>query len=307
MAFDVCVYGTVCLDRMRSVDRLPLDGGYVDILEEVLAPGGEALNTAVALSRWGARVALVGNDIGDDESGREIVEAVARDAPNLDLRFIAIRPDAQTPVCDCYVAPDGRRAMFGQGFRAMASPDVPSEALDAKVFTAEPNAREAATRAVLQAADKGLPIVAMDFHRIEEAAKRATILQTSYEHLSLPPDPPHLMEAAAQLHARFGATTVITAGEHGYVWIEEAMYRPIYQSAYVAPKVIDTTGSGDAFRAGYIFAHWLCGESLPAAFKFGAAAAALNAAELGAYAGIPSESAVRAFMVSAGNEAAQGE
>ena len=31
--------------------------------------GGEAANTAMALAKWGVRVALVGTAIGDDEDG----------------------------------------------------------------------------------------------------------------------------------------------------------------------------------------------------------------------------------------------
>lgn len=48
----VVVFGTVCLDRILRVARLPGHGGYVEIDDEVLMLGGEAANTALALQTW---------------------------------------------------------------------------------------------------------------------------------------------------------------------------------------------------------------------------------------------------------------
>src|SRR5262252_7654948 len=118
-AYDVIVYGTVCLDAIWRVDSLPPPGGYVRILEERKMIGGEAANTAMALTRWGARVALVGNALGDDEDGHLLRALFARDAPEIDLRFVRTMPEARTPFCLCIATADGHRTMFGRGFTEM--------------------------------------------------------------------------------------------------------------------------------------------------------------------------------------------
>lgn len=47
-AYEVIVYGTVCLDGIWRVDNLPPLNGYVDVREARQRIGGEASNTAMA-------------------------------------------------------------------------------------------------------------------------------------------------------------------------------------------------------------------------------------------------------------------
>ena len=146
--YEVLVYGTVCLDVLWRVAQLPPPGGYVDILEERREIGGEAANTAVALARWGVRVALVGNALGDDADGRLLRARFARDAPEIDLRFLKTSPTAQTPYCVCTSTPDGERTMFGYRFTEMQPPPLdPALASSARLFTMEPNAYAAGAAA----------------------------------------------------------------------------------------------------------------------------------------------------------------
>jgi ribokinase len=56
----VIVYGTICLDRISPIERLPASGEYVELGKETIALGGEAANTAMLLRAFGADVTLVG-------------------------------------------------------------------------------------------------------------------------------------------------------------------------------------------------------------------------------------------------------
>src|SRR5260370_40439763 len=112
--YDVIVYGLVCLDTIWRVERLPMPGGYAQVLAERRTIGGEAANTAIALARWGVRVALVSYALGEDEERRLLCELFAREAPRIDLRFLAASPDVQTP-CFLWIATaDGPRTIFGR-------------------------------------------------------------------------------------------------------------------------------------------------------------------------------------------------
>jgi sugar/nucleoside kinase (ribokinase family) len=296
MAYDVCVYGTMCLDRIRRVDRLPPPGGYVEVGEERWMPGGEALNTAIALATWGVHVALVPNALGEDDLAEHLLQML-RAYPSLDLRFLRLRRDVQTPTCDVYVTPDGHRTMFGSGFARMSAEEVPDEALHrAKAFTADANPGEASVRACEQAARAGVPVVAMDLHDSERASRVASILLTSYEWVGRDDSIDYLKRVAAEYRERYGCTVVLTAGAKGCVLAEREHQDVVHIPAYRAPSVVDTTGSGDMFRAGLIYGRYVLEREMEWAIRFGSAAAALNAAAMGACAGVRPVEEIKRFM-----------
>ncbi|NSW79969.1 MAG: carbohydrate kinase family protein [Chthonomonadetes bacterium] len=296
MSYDVCVYGTTCVDRIRKVAQLPPPGGYVEVLEERWMPGGEALNTALALATWNVRVALVPNAIGEDELAEHLLQML-KGYPSLDLRFLRRRKDVQTPTCDVYVTPDGHRTMFGMGFAHISSDAVPSEVLrEVKVLTADANPGEASVRACEQAARAGVPVVAMDLHGSERAARAADILLTSYEWVGRDDSIDYLRRVADQYRERYGCTVILTAGAKGCVLAERERQQVVHLPAYRAPAIVDTTGSGDVFRAGLIYGRYVLGRELEWAIRFGSAAAALNAGAVGACAGVHPAEEIERFM-----------
>lgn len=296
MGYEVCVYGTMCLDRIRRVQNLPPPGGYVEVLEERWMPGGEALNTALALATWGVQVALVPNALGEDELAEHLL-SILKAYPSLDLRFVCRRKDVQTPTCDVYVTPDGHRTMFGMGFAHMSVDTIPAQALlGVKAFTADANPGEASVRACEQAADAGVPVVAMDLHDSERAGRVADILLTSYEWVGRDDDVDVLKRIASQYRERYRCTVILTAGAKGCVLAERERQDVVHIPAYRAPAIVDTTGSGDVFRAGLIYGHYVLEREIAWAIRFGSAAAALNAGAIGACAGVRPAEEIEQFM-----------
>jgi ribokinase len=296
MPYDVCVYGTICLDRIRLVHHLPKPGGYASIRQERLAPGGEGLNTAIALATWGAKVAMVGNALGKDPEADLLIRLLDHYSP-LDSHVIHRRPDVHTPVCDVYITPDGERTMFGTGFSEMSVDAVPDEYLKGTLaFTADGNPGEAAITACEKAHEMGVPIVAMDLHYSERACRHADICLTSYEQVGHHDDLTVLSQIASEMRERFGCTVILTAGAKGCVLAERDQPEVEPISAYTAPQIVDTTGSGDVFRAGLIFARYVQGKPLREAIHFGSAAAALKIGALGACAGIASAPQIERFQ-----------
>ena len=68
----VVCFGVICQDRILRIDEYPEPDWHCRLKKEGTFPGGEALNTSVALARWGIRTRLVGNLIGADEEARNI-------------------------------------------------------------------------------------------------------------------------------------------------------------------------------------------------------------------------------------------
>lgn len=295
--FDVIVYGTVCLDAIWRVEALATPGGWMPIDEERKMIGGEAANTAMALLRWGVRVALVGCAIGDDEYGRLLRALFARDAPELDLRFVETRPEAHTPYCVCIATPDGRRTMYGTGFSEMQSPALdPALARAVPLFTMDPNAWNPGLRAALVAAEAGAAVTAMDYTRDDRVSRAAQINLTSQAHLGLDLPLTELATRATALRDAYDGTAVVTCGEQGCFAAEAGRTgeAAVHIPAFAAPAVVDTTGAGDVFRAGLLYGQ-VQGWGLLETLRFAAAAAALNCGEMGGWGGVRSVAETLAF------------
>ena len=285
---EVIVYGTVCLDLLWRVECLPPAGGYVEILEEKRAIGGEAANTAIALARWGVKTGLVGNPIGVDFDGMLLRQLFDADVPELSLDNLQFSGAVQTPYCVCISTPDGQRTMFGHRFENLVcTPLTPG--MHGRWFTVEPNAYESGIVAAEEAARRGAKVVAMDYAREARVNRVASLVLTSSEHVGRALSIGELAEFACSVRDEYGVPVIVTVGERGCI---VATVGPdgndiLRIPAFTAPTVVDSTGSGDIFRAGVIFG-LNRGDNLVDAIRFAAAAASLNCTQMGGWGGVRS-------------------
>jgi sugar/nucleoside kinase (ribokinase family) len=299
--FDVIVYGLVCLDTIWRTERLPPPGGYAAVLEERRTIGGEAANTAIALDRWGVRVALLGNALGDDEEGTMLRELFAREAPAIGLEFLATSSETRTPSFLLIATPDGHRTVFGRCLAPLQWPALDSEqARTARLFTMDPYAGEEGLRACDVAARAGLIIVASDCAGLPAVNTVATIVVTSSETVGPEKSGTELAAFAAGIRDQYGATTIVTWGEKGCLIAGKGGAAGVapHLPAYVAPAVVDSTGAGDVFRAGLIYGQ-LQGWDLVRTARFASAAAALNCRAMGGWCGVRPVEEIEAFQCTA--------
>lgn len=286
--YDVIVYGTICLDLIWRVEQWPSPGNYEHILDERKMIGGEAANTAIALTKWGARVALVGTSPGDDTDGLLLRAMLERDAPDLDIRSLTTLPGAKTPYCVCIATPGGHRTMFGSGFTDMQTPLLsPELARSARIFTMDPNARAAGKRACETAAREGVQIVAMDYTRDPDVNRLAEMVVTSHDHIGTDWPADAYAAYAAELRDTHGPSAIVTWGEKGCFVAEKGKTGEgaVHIPAYALPQVVDSTGAGDIFRAGLIYGQLQDWKLLKTA-RFASAAAALNCGAMGGWGGV---------------------
>ncbi|MGH9769979.1 MAG: carbohydrate kinase family protein, partial [Blastocatellia bacterium] len=102
------------------------------------------------------------------------------------------------------------------------------------------------------------------------------------------------LRALKNLHERYGCYLVaMTQGSRGALAYVENQF--IASPAFRPPVIRDTTGAGDAFRAGFIYG--LCkGLSIEETMRAANAVAALQCRELGARDGLPTEEELRRFL-----------
>ncbi|TLU73062.1 adenosine kinase [Lichenicoccus roseus] len=251
--------------------------------------GGSAANTCVVAASLGARVAYLGK-VAEDEAGRvfrQDIEAAGIAFPSAPLSD-EMRGDRDTALCVILVTPDGQRTMntYLGACTAFAEADVLAEAIEgARVTYLEgylfdpPEAQRAFRRAAEIAHDAGRHVAltlsdpfCVGRHRtafLELVAGGVDILFAN-EHEILSLYETEDFEAAARHASRDVALAVLTRSEHGSVVVQGDERVRV---AAVPTRVVDTTGAGDAYAAGFLTA-LTQGRSLAECGRVGSVAAA---------------------------------
>lgn len=291
---EVVVVGSLNIDLVARVARLPVSGETVPGADFATVPGGKGANQAVAAARLGAHTALIGC-VGEDAFGARLRAGLEEDG--VDCRGLRTVAGTASGVALIAVDDAGRNGIVViAGANGHLGP--------ADVDAAEPLIAGARI-VVLQ--------LEIPFETVEHTLRRAralgktVVLNPSPARL-LPPAllgcvdylVPNEIEAASligtpvvsvadaiaagrRLRTDGAGTVLITLGAEGTVTVG-----PDGERHDPAPRVdaVDTTAAGDTFLGG-LCAALLRGRSLPAAIAFGQAAAALCVTRPGAQPSIP--------------------
>jgi ribokinase len=301
----VVVVGSVNIDLVMRLPRLPLAGETV--LGGALArhDGGKGANQAVAAARAGASTYFVGA-VGEDD-GTGPVSALAAEGVDVSYALRAKPPTGHAVVLvsdntgenQIAVAP-GANGSLSAGHVATAlaalnltpadvvvlSFEVPSQALRA----AAEAARASAARLIVNPAPAltgyadlmdGATIVTPNQRELAALVTQAG-LRTSAD-----------TTAAATALARFtGAAMLVTVGRQG-AQLTTADGSEHFPAREV--EAIDTTGAGDTLT-GVLAASLARGDALRTSIERAVAAATLAVTQPGARAGMPTAAAIDAFL-----------
>lgn len=299
MRYDVSVIGLYILDILgRPVSRIP-ERGNVDFIEEIrLTVAGTAGGTVIDTAKLGLRSLAVGA-VGDDEKADWVLLTLEKHG--IDVSAMQRLPGIPTSATILNVRPNGDRpALHVRG--ASDHFDVPASAYD-QVFDA-PIIHLGGT-GLLKTLDGPASVTLLKEAKRRKRTVAFDLIAASPETLAIvePLLPyidyfmPSIEEAkdmsgqsSAEDCARFyldrgAAACVFTLGGDGAFYAHRDGTR-LSSPAYEV-KVVDTTGCGDAFDAGFITAlhHKMDVET---SLRFAQAAAGLVATGLGSDAGIQS-------------------
>jgi sugar/nucleoside kinase (ribokinase family) len=299
MRYDVSVIGLYILDILgRPVERIP-DRGNVDFIEEIrLTVAGTAGGTVVDTAKLGLRSLAVGA-VGDDEKADWVLLALEKHG--IDTSAMRRLPGVPTSATILNVRPNGERpALHVRG--ASDHFDLPASSYD-QVFDAAivhlggtgllRKLDGPASVAVLREAKARGRVTTFDL--IAASAETAHLVTPLLPHIDY--FMPSIEEAqdmsgrsgpqdCASFYLDKGATCcVFTLGGEGAFYAHRDGTR--LRSPAYAIDVVDTTGCGDAFDAGFIAAlhHAMDVET---SLRFAQASAGLVATGLGSDAGIVS-------------------
>jgi ribokinase len=297
----VLVVGSVNVDLVATVDRLPAPGETVvgGNLDE--AGGGKGANAAVAAARLGARVWLVAA-VGADERGKR--ERASLAAEGVDVEHVATLATGATGVALIIVDSAGENQIaVASGANSGLTAEHVVEAFDAHrgdlgvVLVGFEIPMEPVAAAVRMAAEHRIPCV------VNPAPAHPGALDLAGWGPLLTPNAAEARQltglaepvaAAAELAGRTGAPAIVTLGADGAVVAEPGRGRARRVSAHPVP-VRDTTGAGDTFNAA-LGVRLGRSDDLEVAVDYAVAAAALAVGGTGARSAMPDDAAVRAAL-----------
>ena len=298
----ILIVGSVNMDVVARVDRMPAPGENVRGWDLRTIPGGKGANQAVAAARLGAETTFLGC-VGDDEFGGRLRENLAAAG----VRTQAVRTVAGSASGVALIVVDARgqnSIVVTPGANALLAPENVEasrglvEAADAVLLQLE-IPPETVARTIRLAAEVGTPSVVdagPPRTPIEPSVFAATLLTPNEAEaaalLGIAPGSRTPAEMAAELLARGPKAVVIKAGSRGAVVAEGTRLVSVPAFAIVP---VDTTAAGDAFTAALAI-EYVKGTDLVEATRVANAAGALACLKLGAQPSMPAAAEVAEFL-----------
>jgi sugar/nucleoside kinase (ribokinase family) len=236
---DFWVVGPIAWDRVLHVPRLPPSGGFVQASEASERPGGSGANAAIALASTGANVHIVGY-LGEDEPGARLRAVL--DAAGVDVGSVHARPGHTSEVV-ILVEPSGERAMTGMWPDLLHTVPVPVADITAGDVVYFAGWREEFLPAMTKLTAIGVIVATVPPPLLIPALPVTYVIGSETQY-----GDQNLQEIVSAGDGTLRAV-VVTRGPDGVV-IHDRHGSTAYPAQPVA--VVDTTGAGDAFAAGFL-------------------------------------------------------
>jgi len=279
--FDAIGLGLCAWDRILLFERYPGANQKVEVISSTASGGGPVPTALAAFSKLGGKAAFLGV-VGDDLEGDLVRQDLRRFG--VDTTHLISRPKCKTPCAYIWVDRESgdRTVALDPGTVDFLKPGQLPESLIRQIpfllidgrhgepcLAAARLCREGGGTVIL---DAGSPrqrihdLLAFTDHAVvSQDFVAGTFPGTDFD------------GALSKIGALGPKSVVITCGaEGGYWWENSASGR---YGAFLVP-VLDTTGAGDAFHGGYLFA-LKSGDSIQRRCDFASAAAALACRALG--------------------------
>ncbi|MFE0018089.1 ribokinase [Mesorhizobium sp. NPDC059054] len=298
----IVTIGSINLDLIATVERLPGPGETVPGTSFTTAPGGKGANQALAAARAGAKVRMVGA-VGKDgfagealallDQGKVDLSAVAKTHSSTGTAHILVGGDGENMIAvvaganDAVLAGDVAKAALKKGDVVLLQHEIPLKTVEAALDAA----RKAGAITVLNTAPARIEAAKL-LDKADYVVANETEFDLYCEPLALTgTDRTERMRAFAK---KSGRTIVVTLGGEGVLAAtgDEFLKVPALK---IVP--VDTVGAGDTF-CGYLAAGLESGLPLKAALARAAAAGSLACLKPGAQPAIPLAAEVEAALSS---------
>ena len=301
----IFVFGSLNIDLVQRVERLPVAGETLAGEQLQIFSGGKGANQACAAARLGGSVYMAGR-VGEDAFGARLKKELAQSG--VDVSRVETGK-AETGAAIILVLPSGENVIvISAGANGTVTADAASSALaegkpgdillcqleipiDATLQALETARKQGMISILDPAPAKGLPNDALSFVSIlipNETEAASMLGRSGPEGESLE----KARELASELLQHGPEVVILKLGRQGCL-----VAKGDEVSAFPGHRVraVDTTAAGDTF-SGALAAELSRGEELATAVRFANAAAALCVTKSGAISSIPTRADVLDFL-----------
>ena len=270
---------------MRLVNERQAEAIYAQMGSAIISSGGSAGNTIAGIASLGGKTGYIGK-VRDDEFGHAFRHDIT--AAGAIFRTPAVSEGLGTAQCLILVTPDGQRTMntYLGACVNLVPDDIDEELIRAARFTYlegylydDPSAKRAFARAAQVAHDAGRQVALSLSDAFCVERHRLDFLQLVDHHVDVlfANEGEIVMLLGAPLEASLARLrqmtqlATVTRGAAGSLVVNETSVIEI--RAEPVERVVDTTGAGDLFAAGFLFG-LIRGATLQQCGRLGSIAAA---------------------------------
>lgn len=288
---DVIGVGALNLDKLYIVEKIARGGEEIPIISLKESPGGSAANTIAALARLGVIVGFIGK-IGSDREGELILKDLEKEG--VDIRGIA-KSKGRTGIILGFVDSSGERALYvypGVNDELRINESNLNYAKQADFLHLSSFVGERSYQAQKELLEKlssvkisfspGMLYTRKCLKDLKQIIEKSFVIFLNEEEIGLITGNEYRKGASMMLD--IGAKLVVVTLAHKGCFV--AASNESHEIKAYPTKVIDTTGAGDAFAAGFLYG-LLLKKNLKTCGKIGNKMASLCIGKVGARDGLP--------------------
>ncbi|MCX8103169.1 MAG: carbohydrate kinase family protein [Candidatus Bipolaricaulota bacterium] len=260
-AFDIVGFGALNLDELYRVERI-LDDDEGEVVFAGAYPGGSAANTVYALAQLGLRAGFLGV-VGDDDAGRIILESFRN--VGVDTSGIVIKPKAKTGRALGFIDSRGRRTLYIEpgansllrkaeidfSYVARAQFVHLSSFVGEEQWAIQCELVRALSPKTLVSFAPGALLARRGVRALSPVLQRTHVLFLNRRELEMLVHTGDPGIGTRTLLKSGPCIVAVTLGAEGsYITDGKRAYRV---EAPRVRKIVDTTGAGDAFAAGFLY------------------------------------------------------
>jgi sugar/nucleoside kinase (ribokinase family) len=301
-SYDVITIGAVLVDMIALVEKFPGIDGESFVHDFKMLPGGAAANVAVICSRLGLKAAFSGK-IGNDQFGSFLKEDLVKEKVMISETLV-ISDKISTGSCYVCVDSAGDRLLLAYSGAAdtLAIDDLPLEVLSEAKWVNLSDLRNVSAIEALLESDFSInfsmspgALIAQNPSRAYRLAQHAKIIVASSDEFM------QIFRCTAEeiteiaegfVNENKKRVIAVTKGKDGAMLFDTtgSIEIPIFDV-----EVVDTTGAGDAFTAGMLYA-LTKRRKLKEAGRIAAACSAICIKEIGARSGPKNKKELMNFL-----------
>ncbi|MEO3993874.1 MAG: carbohydrate kinase family protein [Desulfurococcaceae archaeon TW002] len=255
---DLLCVGHALVDIRFLVDKFPQPDEEARILDEKRSVGGSAANVAIGARRLGLQTGLIAK-VGLDSFGRMIVDELMSEGVDIS----GVKISTTLPTGFSVVVRDSEGRILIYGFKGASEDlgikDVDKELLLGARYVHIASLRPDTTLGILKLLENGnKPVVSWDpgrvlalsgLSKLKPIISQVDIVSVNKREAFYITGESDYVRAAEELRRLGPKIVIIKKGSEGVYLVSDSV--TVDMPAFPPEKIVDTTGAGDAFMAGF--------------------------------------------------------